>query len=51
MINSDFRKKMADNWFHYLQDQICKEFQYLDGSKAKFYRRDWKKEINCFRKI
>ncbi len=45
MINSDFRKKMADNWFHYLQDQICKEFQYLDGSKAKFYRRDWKKEI------
>ena len=25
MITSDFRKKMADSWFSYLQNQICKE--------------------------
>ena len=30
MITSDFRKKMADSWFSYLQNQICKEFEYLE---------------------
>ena len=44
MINSDFRKKMADNWFSYLQKQICKEFETLEDSNYKFFRRDWKKE-------
>ena len=43
MINSNFRKKMADNWFSYLQDQICKEFEFLENNKFKFSRRDWKK--------
>ena len=43
MINSDFRKKMADSWFSYLQSQICKEFEFLENNKFKFSRRDWKK--------
>jgi len=43
MINSNFRKEMADNWFSYLQNQICKEFEYLENNKFKFVRRDWKK--------
>ena len=40
MINSDFRKKMADSWFSYLQSQICKEFEYLEENKKKFIKRD-----------
>ena len=40
MITSDFRKKMVDSWFSYLQIQICKEFEYLEKNKVKF-----KKEI------
>ena len=43
MITSDFRKKMADSWFSYLQNQICKEFEYLEKNKTKFVKRDWKK--------
>ena len=43
MINSKFRKKMADSWFSYLQNQICKEFEYLEGNKTKFIKRDWNK--------
>jgi coproporphyrinogen III oxidase len=44
MINSNFRKKMADSWFSYLQSQICKEFEFLENNKFKFSRRDWEKE-------
>ena len=44
MINSDFRKKMADNWFEYLQSQICKEFEFLENNKFKFSKRKWKKD-------
>ena len=44
MINTDFRKNIADNWFSYLQTQICKEFEFLENNKMKFHRRDWKKE-------
>ena len=44
MINSDFRKKMADSWFSYLQSQICKEFQFLEKGEKKFVRRDWNKK-------
>ena len=44
MINPNFKKKMADSWFSYLQNQICKEFEYLENHKFKFTRRDWKKE-------
>ena len=29
MISSDFRKKMADSWFSYLQIQICKSFEII----------------------
>ena len=44
MINSNFRKKMADNWFSYLQNQICKEFEFLENNKLKFSKREWKKD-------
>ena len=44
MINIDFKKKMADSWFSYLQNQICKEFEHLENNKLKFSRREWKKE-------
>ncbi len=44
MINSNFRKKMADSWFSYLQSQICKEFEFLENNKFKFSRRDWEKD-------
>ena len=43
MITPDFRKKMADSWFSYLQTQICKEFEYLENNKVKFSKRDWNK--------
>ena len=43
MINSDFRKKMADSWFSYLQIQICKSFEFLENNKLQFSKRDWKK--------
>ena len=44
MINSDFRKKMADSWFSYLQIQICKEFEFLENGTKKFARREWSKK-------
>ncbi len=44
MINSDFRKKMADSWFSFLQSQICKEFEIFEKGKKKFIRRDWYKK-------
>ena len=44
MINSEFRKKMADSWFSYLQAQICKSFENLEGNKLKFSKRDWYKK-------
>ena len=44
MITPDLRKKIADNWFEYLQTQICKEFEFLENNNTKFRRRDWKKE-------
>ncbi len=43
MFNSDYRKKMADSWFTYLQVQICKEFEDLENNKFKFIKRDWNK--------
>ncbi len=44
MINSNFRKKMTENWFSYLQNQICKEFESLEKSGKKFVKRDWSKK-------
>ena len=43
MITPDFRKKMADSWFSYLQSQICKEFEYLEKNKVRFSKREWSK--------
>ena len=43
MITPDFRKKMADSWFSYLQSQICKEFEYLEKNRVRFSKRDWSK--------
>ena len=44
MIKSEFRKKITDSWFSYLQKQICKEFEILEKGKKKFIRRDWYKK-------
>jgi len=44
MLNTDFKKKMADSWFSYLQNQICKEFEILERGK-KFSKREWNKKI------
>ncbi len=44
MITPDFRKRMADSWFSYLQIQICKEFSQLEKNKVKFTKRDWNKK-------
>ena len=44
MISSDYRKKMADNWFSYLQIQICKSFEILENNKLKFSKRNWYKK-------
>ena len=43
-INPYFRKKMVDSWFAYLQNQICKEFEYLEDNKIKFQKRVWNKK-------
>jgi len=44
MINSYNRKKIVNSWFEYLQIQICKEFQYLEKNKVKFFKKIWKKD-------
>ena len=44
MVNHNFRKKMTDSWFSYLQSQICKEFQFIDNGKKKFIKREWYKK-------
>ena len=44
MINSDFKKKMADSWFSYLQSQICKEFENIEQGKKKFVKKEWRKK-------
>ena len=43
MITLNFRKKMADSWFSYLQSQICKEFEYIENNRIKFKKRNWNK--------
>ena len=35
---------MANNWFEYLQAQICREFEILENNNVKFYRKDWSKK-------
>ena len=46
MTTSDYRKKMADSWFSYLQVQICKSFEILENNKFKFSKRNWYKKKN-----
>ena len=46
MSSSDYRKKMADSWFSYLQTQICKSFELLENNKYKLTKRDWNKKKN-----
>ena len=43
-ITPYFKKKMVDSWFSYLQNQICKEFEYLENNKTKFHKRKWNKK-------
>ena len=43
MISSEFRKKIVDSWFSYLQIQIYREFEFLEKNKLKFQKRDWNK--------
>ncbi len=44
MIESQFRKKIVDSWFSYLQSQICKEFEHLENNKLRFSKREWHKK-------
>ena len=44
MIDSKFKKKITDSWFSYLQNQICKEFEFLENNRIKFSKRVWNKE-------
>jgi coproporphyrinogen III oxidase len=43
MKDSEFKKKITDSWFSYLQNQICKEFENLEKGKKKFIKRQWYK--------
>ena len=45
MINTNFKKKIVDTWFSYLQNQICKEFEIIETSNKKFKKRIWRKQI------
>ena len=33
MINTEFKKKIVDSWFSYLQIQICNEFENIEIKK------------------
>ena len=44
MISSDLKKKKTDDWFSYLQIQICKSFELLENNKSKFTKRKWCKK-------
>tara|TARA_Y100001958_G_C21208935_1_gene534818 strand:- start:798 stop:1622 length:825 start_codon:yes stop_codon:yes gene_type:complete len=43
MSSSQFRKKITERWFSYLQNQICKEFEYIEKNKIKFIKKEWNK--------
>ncbi len=48
MKSIDIKKSLVDNWFNYLQLQICEEFEKLEnhstGKIKKFEERVWKKK-------
>ena len=45
MLNIENKKKITDNWFSYLQSQICKEFELIESNyskkKVRFKKRIW----------
>ena len=43
MIKSDFKKKIADSWFSYLQTQICKDLNYQRIKKLNFRKENGRK--------
>ena len=49
MLEIEIKKKLADNWFNYLQLEICQQFENLEknfGTKTKkFIKRNWEKDI------
>ena len=49
MKNLDIKKKLVNNWFNYLQLEICHQFENLEknfGTKTKkFIKRNWEKDI------
>ena len=49
MKNLDIKKKLVNNWFNYLQLEICQQFENLEknfGTKTKkFIKRNWEKDI------
>jgi len=44
MKDFEFRKNIADSWFSYLQEQICKEFEIVEKKRKKFVKRGWFKK-------
>ncbi len=49
MKEIDIKKRLAENWFSYLQLEICNQFQKLENSskgikKSTFVKREWRKE-------
>ena len=49
MKDLDIKKKLVNNWFNYLQLEICQQFENLEkkfGNKTKkFIKRNWEKDI------
>ena len=43
MITLEYKKNIADSWFSFLQNQICKEFELIE-KKKKFIKRNWYKK-------
>jgi coproporphyrinogen III oxidase len=51
MKEIDIKKRLAENWFSYLQLEICNQFQKLENTskgikKSKFVKRKWRKKDN-----
>ena len=50
MKNQENRKKLVNNWFNFIQSQICLQFENLEknfsSKNKKFKKRVWKKDNN-----
>ena len=44
MENLNFRKKIVDSWFSFLQVQICKEFEQIEKNRTVFVKHSWTKQ-------